>query len=201
MDKLNEIIYTIAAKGGKDEDDSFLAMLEPLVHQVRLKLIKQHTDRYGVLPWMMQTVRIPLGKSELCMSYLEEMVSTIKLPRTMRCNKGHFVRNLFLGNGNAVMMVQEEDEPTYANLRPAPLRSFLRNDRIVLRGNSKIKEIRIRDVFENPMEIVGMCCDPIIDYPIHDDMVPTLIQMVEQLVYNDVDNPGDTIEARREAGM
>lgn len=201
MKTLDEIVYTIASKGGKDEDDSFLIMVEELVHKARAMLLKQRIDKHGVLPWMCQTIRLPLERSMDCMSYIQESVSVDKLPRALRSNNGTYARDVFLADGQPVLIVQETDDYAYSHIEPPAIRTFLRNDRIVLRGNADIRELRIRDVFENPSEVRGICCDPLQDYPIHSDMIPALIQMVEQLIYNDADVPRDMVEVQREAGQ
>lgn len=201
MTTLKEITHIIASKGGKDEDDAFLNMLEPIIHQVRLKLIKQHIDKRGVLPWMLQTIRLPLEKSCNCMTYYEELISTCKLPRVIRNNDGVFVRNIYLPDGTPLLITQEMDDLIYNNLKPEPIRAFLRNDRVIVRGNLRLKEVRVEDIFENPLQTIGLCCDELSDYPLHDDLVSTLIEMVNKIVYNDADLPRDMAELQRIAGI
>ena len=196
--KLEQIVYLAAARIGKDENDEYLAMIEELIHPQRLLLLKQTIDRHGFLPWMMQTIEFKLNEiTDPVDNTLCKMTDII--PRTMRQNDGT-VGDVFTKSRRSILQISETEDDEFSSLNPPIFRVFLRNEKLIFRGDDNIDSILIRAVWADPRIDPSVTLGGLSDYPIHEDLIDTLISMTLNALNPHADIPRDMAEIQRDTG-
>lgn len=206
---VGEVISSIRALLSRGQPSDDLRWNEPLIYHsvktVRARLIKNKKDKFQELsPFTYQTLEcFPLDWTTLydCPCYTVDckyLVSRYDLPTILSYRNGLLIDSVRTLAGKKIdrLDLTEVEYNKYSKTKKNALGWFIHNNKLVIVGNSKLKVITVRAIFDDPLALSEVpvcdsdgaesgdtCFNPrTSDFPIEQEMINDLEMMVVEKI-------------------
>ena len=185
MASLNEIVTSLASKVGREHEFAFKKELEHIVNYKRAVFIRQSLQKGEVPSEAVQKIDVELIKAsenECLNAGCEILKSSLPIPATIRDGSIPIglVADGLTRNSFKFIYPEEYKHLSQNKFGKSPIYYSFVNGHIYVYGNTKIRFLAIRDIFENPMDLAkfecnGKCYSSDDEYPVPLDILNTIV--------------------------